>query len=161
MIIRKIERTNNDTANIVYVNNNGDTIKINGADIMHRDFKACFNDLAPLFASITEQREASEAGSEEHETNNILDKIRVTKVAFNEEYFTLHGLKALKCRMPIKIETPRLCDSEEYFAYRNELVLCLERLKYEAKEYVLNKKIGVEDKEAPRAATTIITADVI
>ena len=67
MDFKKIQLTKQNTLNVVYFNDDGDTITMVGANIVHRDFKEAIKNLVPHLAILTEQREAYDVALEELE----------------------------------------------------------------------------------------------
>ena len=53
----KIQVTKKNTLNVVYKESNGNHVSIQGADLVHKDLKACMNVLIAHLAIATEQRE--------------------------------------------------------------------------------------------------------
>ena len=57
MDFKKIQLTKQNTLNVVYSNENGDTVSVTGANIVHQDLKEALRNLVPHLTLLSEQRE--------------------------------------------------------------------------------------------------------
>lgn len=156
MELQKIKVTRKNTLNMVFRNENGDIVSVAGANIVHKDLKACMNDLISHIAIITEQRETYNKTLKDVEakriqdegTDNVYKWMTVDTVTLGEDgnSVTLAGNRILQSGDVIKIESPviNLGDSEKY-QYCNELSLAVEAVKYEAEAYYKEQKWGVKE----------------
>lgn len=156
MELQKIQVTRKNTLNLVFKNENGDIVSVAGANIVHKDLKACMNGLISHIAMSTEQRETYNKTLKDVEakriqddgTDNVYKWMTVDTVTIGEDgnSVTLAGNRILQSGDVIKIESPviNLGDSEKY-QYSNELSLAVEAVKYEAEAYFKEQKWGVKE----------------
>lgn len=156
MEIQKIQVTRKNTLNLVFKNENGDIVSVAGANIVHKDLKACMKALISHIAMSTEQRETYNKTMKDVEakriqddgTDNVYKWMTVDTVTLGEDgdSVTLAGNRILQSGDVIKIESPviNLGDFEKY-QYSNELSLAVEAVKYEAEAYYKEQKWGVKE----------------
>ena len=151
-----INITKNRKLNVVYKNEQGDIISVVGANLVHKDLKACFNALIPHLAISTEQRETYNRTLNEIEADKIQDDtntsvfrwLNVTSVRISEDgnVTTMTGTRILQSGDVIKIESPSInVEQPEKYAYTNDLDLAIEAVKYEAEAYLNEQKWGVKE----------------
>ena len=157
MEFQKIQVTKQGTLNVTYKSNDGDIIQFQGANIVHKDLKEAMAALTPHLAIVTEQREAHNvilntlrAQRITDEGDNIYKRMTIDTVSFSngEERVSISGTRILTKRGVICVTSPsiNLEDSEDY-DYNDELAVDVDAVKYEAKEYVENRKWGVKQAE--------------
>lgn len=156
MEFKKIQVTKKNTLNLVFKNENGDIVSVDGANLIHKDLKSCMNALIPHIAIATEQREALNRNLQEIEADKIQDDtvtsvfrwMNVDAVTISEDghSYTLSGYRILQSGDVIKVESPAIdVERPEKYAYTNELDLAVEAVKYEAKAYYEEQKWGVKE----------------
>lgn len=154
MIFTKIQLGKQNTMNVVYTNTDGDTITMTGANVVHRDFKEALKSLVPHLALLTEQREVYDLTLQEVENQrswdgpSVFTRITVSSVTINGDEISISGSRVLGRGDVIGLNTPRLSvvDDENY-EYLSELSLAIDRLKYEAEQYVVGRKWGLKQGE--------------
>ena len=158
MEFQKIQLTKQRTLNVVYKNADGDIVTVNGANIVHKDFRQAINALIPHIAIITEQREAYGRNLKQIQGDRITDegndsvfkRLEVDGIMFSdgEQDVSVSGSRILLTGSVIKLVTPsvNMHDSENY-QYLDDLSLCIDAVKYEAKCYLEEKKWGIKQAE--------------
>ena len=154
MDFKKIQLTKQNTLNVVYSNCDGDTITMEGANIVHRDFKEAIKNLVPHLAMLTEQREAYNNTLEEleeqrdWEEKSIFTRMSVTSVTFNADEVVVSGTRVLDRGDVINLNAPKVSTvDDENYEYLSELSLAVDNLKYEAEQYVTERKWGLKQGE--------------
>lgn len=154
MNFKKIQLTKQNTLNAVYLNGDGDTIAMTGANIVHRDFKEAMRSLVPHLALLTEQREAygNTLGElerqREWEEDGVFARMSVTSVTLDVDEVTVCGNRVLERGDVINLNAPRVSTmDDESYPYKSELSLAVERLRYEAEQYVTERKWGLKQSE--------------
>lgn len=157
MEFTKIQVTKQGTLNVTYKNEDGDIIDVKGANIVHKDLKEAMRSIIPHLALITEQREAHNktlkqlrAQSITDDGDNVYKRLTVESLSFSngEQRVSVSGSRILSKAGVICITSPsvNLEDSEEYDE-NDELAADIEAVKYEAKEYIEQRKWGVKEAE--------------
>lgn len=154
MDFKKIQLTKQNTLNVVYSNCDGDTITMVGANIVHRDFKEAIKNLVPHLAMLTEQREAYNNTLEEleeqrgWEEKSIFTRMSVSSVTFNADEVVVSGTRVLDRGDIINLNAPKVSTvDDENYEYLSELSLAIDNLKYEAEQYVTERKWGLKQGE--------------
>ena len=154
MDFKKIQLTKQNTLNVVYSNDDGDTITMEGANIVHRDFKEAIKNLVPHLAILTEQREAYDVALEELEAQreteekSIFTRMSVTSVAFSGNEVTISGNRVLDRGDVMNLNAPKISTvDDDNYCYLSELSLDIDGLKYEAEQYVTERKWGLKQGE--------------
>ena len=155
MEFQKIQLTKQGTLNVTYKNGDGDIIQFTGANIIHKDLKEAMQAIVPHLALITEQREAFKATLSKlreqritDDTDNVYKRLTVEGLSLSsgEQRVSISGSRILTKMGVISLSTPSISleDSEDY-EYHNDLALDIDAVKYEAKEYIENRKWGVKE----------------
>ena len=154
MDFKKIQLTKQNTLNVVYSNDDGDTITMVGANIVHRDFKEAIKNLVPHLAILTEQREAYDVTLEELEAQretgekSIFTRMSVVSVAFSGDEVIISGNRVLDRGDVMNLNAPKISTvDDEGYEYLSELSLAIDGLKYEAEQYVTERKWGLKQGE--------------
>ena len=154
MDFKKIQLTKQNTLNVVYSNDDGDTITMVGANIVHRDFKEAIKNLVPHLAMLTEQREAYDVSlgeleaQRETEGKSIFTRMSVTSVAFSGDEVIISGNRVLDRGDVMNLNAPKISTvDDEGYEYLSELSLAIDGLKYEAEQYVTERKWGLKQGE--------------
>lgn len=154
MDFKKIQLTKQNTLNVVYSNEDGDTITMVGANIVHRDFKEAIKNLVPHLALLTEQREAYDNTLEElerqreWEEKSVFTRMSVTSVTLNTDEVAVSGTRVLDRGDIINLNAPKVSTvDDESYEYISELSLAIDNLKYEAEQYVTERKWGLKQSE--------------
>lgn len=158
MEFQKIQITKQRTLAVTYKNADGDIVTVAGANLVHKDLRQAMNALIPHLALITEQREVMGRNLKQVQQDRITDegdnsvykRLDVDTVTFSdgEDTVSFSGCRILLYRGVIKVGTPNISlqDSEQY-QYNDELSLDIDALKYEAKQYIEEKKWGIKQAE--------------
>lgn len=154
MDFKKIQLTKQNTLNVVYSNEDGDTITMVGANIVHRDFKEAIKNLVPHLALLTEQREAYNntlgelEQQREWEEKSVFTRMSVTSVVLNTDEVAVCGSRVLDRGDIINLNAPKVSTvDDESYEYISELALAIDNLKYEAEQYVTERKWGLKQGE--------------
>lgn len=158
MEFQKIQITKQRTLNVTYKSEDGDIVTVTGANLVHKDLRQAMNALIPHLAIITEQREAMGRNLKQVQGDRITDegdgsvykRLDVDTVTFadGEQDVTVSGCRILVSTGVIKVQTPVVCLSDgDQYQYNDELSLDLDAVKYEAKQYIEEKKWGVKQAE--------------
>ena len=156
MEFQKIQLTKQNTLTVTYKNGDGDVINFIGANIVHKDLRDAMNALIPHLSIITEQREAYNRTLKEVQGDRITDdgiksvykRFTVDTVSFsnNERKVSLSGVRLLTTAGVVQLSTPQIdTEEDENYQYHNELAIDVEAVKYEAKEYIEQRKWGVKE----------------
>lgn len=154
MDFKKIQLTKQNTLNVVYSNDDGNTITMVGANIVHRDFKEAIKNLVPHLAMLTEQREAYDVSlgeleaQRETEGKSIFTRMSVVSVAFSGDEVIISGNRVLDRGDVMNLNAPKISTvDDEGYEYLSELSLAIDGLKYEAEQYVTERKWGLKQGE--------------
>lgn len=154
MDFKKIQLTKQNTLNVVYSNRDGDTITMVGANIVHRDFKEAIKTLVPHLAMLTEQREAYNNTLEEleeqrsWEEKSIFTRMSVSSVTFSGDEVIVTGTRVLDRGDIMNLNAPKISTvDDDSYMYLSELSLAIDNLKYEAEQYVTERKWGLKQGE--------------
>lgn len=156
MEFQKIQLTKQNTLTVTYKNGDGDVINFTGANVVHKDLKDAMNALVPHLSIITEQREAYNRTLKEVQGDRITDdgiksvykRFTVDTVTFsnNERKVSLSGVRLLTTAGVVQLSTPQIdTEEDENYQYHDELAIDVEAVKYEAKEYIEQRKWGVKE----------------
>lgn len=154
MEFKKIQLTKQNTLNVVYSNQDGDTITMVGANIVHRDFKEAIKNLVPHLALLTEQREAYNKSlwelkaQRDWEEKSVFTRMAVSSVTFNADEVVVSGTRVLDRGDVINLNAPKVSTvDDESYECLPELSLAIDNLKYEAEQYVTERKWGLKQGE--------------
>lgn len=154
MNFKKIQLTKQNTLNVVYSNENGDTVSVTGANIVHQDLKEALRNLVPHLTLLSEQREGYNNTLEEleqqreWEEKSIYTRMAVTGVTLNVDEVSVSGTRILERGDIIRISTPKISTvDDENYGYKSELSLALDNLKYEAEQYIVERKWALKQGE--------------
>jgi hypothetical protein len=154
MDFKKIQLTKQNTLNVVYSNENGDTVSVTGANIVHQDLKEALRNLVPHLTLLSEQREGYNNTLEEleqqreWEEKSIYTRMAVNAVALNADEVSVSGTRILERGDIIRISTPKISTvDDENYGYKSELSLALDNLKYEAEQYIVERKWALKQGE--------------
>lgn len=152
MDFKKIQLSKKNTLNVVYSNRDGDTITIVGANIVHKDLKEAMKSLVPHLAMLTEQKETINTTLEEleeqrsWEEKSVFTRMSVSGVTISDDEILVSGSRILDRGDVIQVNAPRVnvVDDERY-EYLSEMSLAIDNLKYEAEQYVTERKWGLKE----------------
>lgn len=158
MEFQKIQLTKSNTLNVVFKNGDGDIVSVTGANIVHKDLRQALNALIPHLAIVTEQREAYKRNLKQVQADRITDesndsvfkRLDVDCVTFSEDEtkVSISGSRILLSGCVIKLSSPVVnVEDDENYEYCNELSLDIQKVKYEASQYLEEKKWGIKHAE--------------
>lgn len=156
MEFTKIQLAKQGTLNVTYKNADGDIVDVKGANIVHKDLKDAMNALIPHLSIITEQRESYGRTLKEVQSDRITDEgtnsvykrmtVDTISLANNERDIAISGQRILTRVGVVLLTTPRIdLENSDDYEYNDDLDLLIEAVKYEAKEYLEQKKWGVKE----------------
>lgn len=155
MEFQKIQLTKKNTLNVVFKNEDGDIVTVTGANLVHKDFRQAMNALVPHLAIITEQREAYGRNLEQVRADRITDegndsvfkRLDVEGLTFSadEADVAISGTRILLNGGVVKLTTPTIeTMNHDSYQYLDDLSLDIDAVKYEARQYVEEKKWGIK-----------------
>lgn len=154
MDFKKIQLTKKNTLIVVYSNRDEDTITMVGANIVHRDFKEAIKNLVPHLAMLTEQREAYNNTLEEleeqrsWEEKSIFTRMSVSSVTFSGDEVIVTGARVLDRGDMMDLNAPKISTvDDDRYMYLSELSLAIDNVRYEAEQYVNERKWGLKQGE--------------
>lgn len=157
MEFSKIQVTKQGTLKATYKDVDGNVIDFCGANVVHKDLKEAMRQLVPHVAIITEQREAYGQRLEDlrgisitDDGDNIYKRLTIDSVSFlaGGSTIAIGGTRILTKTGVISLGTPNidLTDSDAY-EFNGELDIDIEAVKYEAEQYITERKWGVKQAE--------------
>lgn len=158
MEFTKIKLTKQNTLEVSYKDADGNIIQFAGANIVHKDLRDAMNALIPHLSIITEQREAY------GRTLNMVRQDRITdegdssvykrlsaegiSLANGEREVALSGVRILTRAGIVRLQTPTIdLEDGDQYEYNDDLGIDIEAVKYEAKQYIAEKKWGLKQGE--------------
>ena len=146
MIFRKISISKVGTANVTYLDDDGNTVTVAGANIVHEDFRRAMKNLVPHLAMLVEAREAI---SDNLEDLNDLPNMSVVDVQIKGNEVTIRGTRLLQRGETISVVSPRIdiMDDIAEYPYRGELQLAIDNVRFEAEAYITERKWAVMQKK--------------
>ena len=147
---KKIQITKQGTLNATFTNEDGDLVQFVGANVVHKDLKQAMQSMTPHLALLTEQREAMDKDYPmlknvriTDDGDNIYKRLNVDAVCFSDNKISVSGTRLAKSGV-IKVTTPLVdTDDNDQYEFVDDLSLDADAVKYEAKEYINNRKWGV------------------
>lgn len=155
MKIIKAKITKDNTLIATYVNENGDTVNIEGKNIVHKDLTESFCALIPHLAFLCEQKEADGKKYLVDLPDEVFTKMEVSGYSIggsdDNEGVTLTGKRFLMSKKVLNLNAPFTMFNNENEAYEHayDLFECVERCSYEAEQYLFEKKWAVVQQELP------------
>ena len=153
MNFSKIQLGKQGTLNVTYSNLDG-TVTVQGANIVHRDLRNALRALVPHLVLLTEQREAVNhtlsqlEEQKEWEEKGIFQRMSVNAVSISDDEILITGQRILDRGDVIKLNSPKVSTvDDEKYEYLSELSLAIDNLKYEAEQYLEERKWGLKQSE--------------
>ena len=158
MEFQKIKLTKQRTLEVTYKNADGDVINFVGANIVHKDLRQAMQALVPHLAVITEQREAFNRTLKAIKKDRITDegndsvykRLDVDGLSFSngEREVAVSGQRILTTAGVVALQTPRIdMEDSDAYQYAGDLALDVDAVKYEARQYVEERKWGLKEGE--------------
>lgn len=163
MEILKAKVTKDNTLIATYKNENGDTVTIEGKNLVTKDLTNSFSDLVPHLTFLCEQKEAAHLERMDELPDDIYSILEVsgyTVGGSNDSLgVTLIGKRFLKSKKILNLCAPftMFNNENEEYTYAFELNLAIEACNYEVEQYLFNKKWAVVQQELPFKEEELIT----
>lgn len=156
MEFQKIQLTKQNTLNVTYKNGDGDVIQFTGANVVHKDLKDAFSALIPHLSIITEQREAYGRTLKQVQGDRITDEgdksvykrfnCDTISLSNDEREVSISGQRILLRNGIVNLSTPKIdLENNDDYDYNNDLAVDIDAVKYEAKQYIEERKWGVKE----------------
>ncbi|WP_071146127.1 hypothetical protein [Bacteroides ihuae] len=154
MDITKAKITKDNTIVATYTNENGDTVTIEGKNIVHKDLTAAFSELIPHLTILCEQKEAD--GKLLCDLpDGIYSKLEVSGYSMggsdDSEGVTLTGKRFLMSKKVLNLNAPftMFNNENEEYEYALDLYESVQKCSYEVEQYLFEKKWAVVQQELP------------
>lgn len=135
----------NKTLSVCYVNDDGDNVSVDGANVVHGDLVEAFDKLATFLALLAEQVPEDYTFDDVERQRalgvGIPHRIKVSGIKKTFDGYMLTGTRMLSAGGILKINTPRVSrDGSEEYPFFSKMILALEEVEYETECYIKNKK---------------------
>lgn len=153
MEILKAKVTKDNTLVATYKNENGDTVTIEGKNLVTKDLTNAFRDLVPHLTFLCEQKEAGVRMDELPDSIYSTLEVSGYTIGGSDDSLgvTLIGKRFLKSKKVLNLSAPFTMfnnENEEYF-YAFELSQTIDACNYEVEQYLFEKKWAVVQQELP------------
>lgn len=153
MEILKAKVTKDNTLVATYKNENGDTVTIEGKNLVTKDLTKAFRDLVPHLTFLCEQKEAGVRMDELPDSIYSTLEVSGYTIGGSDDSLgvTLIGKRFLKSKKVLNLSAPFTMfnnENEEYF-YAFELNQTIDACNYEVEQYLFEKKWAVVQQELP------------
>ena len=155
MNILKAKVTKDNTLEAMFKNENGDTVTIDGKNIVHKDLTAAFTALIPHFAFLCEQRESYMIDIMPDLPDTIYENLEVTGYSVggsdSSEGATLTGKRFLKSSKILNLNSPftMFSNENEEYKYAFELHEVIQNCNFEVEKYLFEKKWAIVQQDLP------------
>lgn len=155
MEILKAKVTKDKTLVATYKNENGDTVTIEGKNLVTKDLTNAFRDLVPHLTFLCEQKEAAHLERMDELPNSIYSTLEVSgyTVGGSDDSLgvTLIGKRFLKSKKVLNLSAPftMFNNENEEYSYAFELNQTIDACNYEVEQYLFEKKWAVVQQELP------------
>lgn len=155
MNIIKAKITKDNTLIATYKNEHGDTVTVEGKNLITKDLTNAFKELVPHMAFLAEQRESNLLDRMDELPDTIYNVLEVTGYSVggsdDSEGVTLTGKRFLKSKKVLNLNAPftMFNNENEEYTYAFELQQTIEACEFEVQEYLFNKKWAVVQQELP------------
>ncbi len=139
-----------------YIDADGNEITMKGHNRCHNDLLVALSGLVPFFADLTEQKEADKidwSDLESADNVDLLRKLDVTGVSIggdaSNRFITMTGKRTLMTARVLNLNSPGVEMGSESFEWdhTDEFDVAVQRFIYEVKEYIVNRKWQVDQRE--------------
>ena len=157
MEIIKAKITKDNTLVASYKNEHGDTVTVDGKNLVTKDLTQAFKELIPHLTFLCEQREAVHKERMDELPNDIYSILDVTGYAVggtdDNTGVTLIGKRFLKSKKVLNLNSPftMFNNENEEYTYAFELEQSIQACNYEVEQYLFEKKWAVVQQELPFA----------
>ena len=155
MEITKAKITKDNTLIASYINEHGDTVTIEGKNLVTKDMHQAFKALIPHLTFLCEQREAYRLVRMDELPDEIYRVLDVSgySIGGSDDNIgvTLIGKRFLNSKKVLNINAPfTMFDNEnEEYTYAFDLQQAIENCNYEVEQYLFEKKWAVVQQELP------------
>lgn len=169
MNITKAKITKDNTLIATFMNENEDTVTIDGKNLIHKDLKAAFEELVPHLAFLCEQKEADGKKALNELPEEIFSTFEVGGYSIggsdDNTGVTLVGKRFLKSKKVLNLIAPFTMFNNENEEYEHafDLQQAIDACSYEVEQYLTAKKWAVVQQELPfdESATADIAPDPV
>lgn len=164
MNITKAKITKDNTLIATFMNENEDTVTIDGKNLIHKDLKAAFEELVPHLAFLCEQKEADGKKALNELPEEIFSTFEVGGYSIggsdDNTGVTLVGKRFLKSKKVLNLIAPFTMFNNENEEYEHafDLQQAIDACSYEVEQYLTAKKWAVVQQELPFDES--VTADI-
>lgn len=155
MNITKAKITKDNTLIATFMNENEDTVTIEGKNLIHKDLKAAFEELVPHLAFLCEQKEADGKKDLNELPEEIFSTFEVGGFSIggsdDNTGVTLVGKRFLKSKKVLNLIAPFTMFNNENEEYEHafDLQQAIDACSYEVEQYLTAKKWAVVQQELP------------
>lgn len=155
MNITKAKITKDNTLIATFMNENEDTVTIEGKNLIHKDLKAAFEELVPHLAFLCEQKEADGKKALNELPEEIFSTFEVGGYSIggsdDNTGVTLVGKRFLKSKKVLNLIAPFTMFNNENEEYEHafDLQQAIDACSYEVEQYLTAKKWAVVQQELP------------
>lgn len=154
MNIQKVKLIKGGALEVEYINENGDTIKHKGENIVHADLKDAMAKLVPFFVKMCEMPETIQLSDDLTAEQEVdLSKIRVSSVQTKGSIIIIGGSRILQNNKVLSLYTPSYSTDDDMDDWMSDLEACCHAVTEEARMYVEEKKWGFVQTEMNLNAT--------
>lgn len=153
MKILKAKITKDNTLVASYMDDDENTVTVDGKNLVHKDLVAAFKELTGHMAILCELREAKENSIPDDLTN--ISSVEVNGYSIGgtdeDEGVTLIGKRFLKSKKVLNLIAPftKFDNENEEYPHAFTLMQAIDACNYEVVEYLTNKKWAVVQQELP------------
>lgn len=153
MEILKAKVTKDNTLVATYKNENGDTVTIEGKNLVTKDLTNAFRDLVPHLTFLCEQKEAGVRMDELPDSIYSTLEVSGYTIGGSDDSLgvTLIGKRFLKSKKVLNLSAPftMFNNENEEYSYAFELNQTIDACNYEVEQYLFEKKWAVVQQELP------------
>lgn len=155
MNISKAKITKDNTLVVVYKDEDGNTVTLEGKNIVHSDLTEAFKQFVPHFAFLCEQRESNLIERMDELPDTIYENLEVSGYSIggidSSEGVTLTGKRFLKSSKILNLNSPftMFNDENEEYKYAFELHEVVQNCNFEVEQYLFEKKWAIIQQELP------------
>lgn len=154
MNIQKVKLIKGGALEVEYINENGDTIKHKGENIVHQDLREAMAKLVPFFVKMTEMPETIQLSDDLTDEQPVdLSKIKVSSVTTKGSVIIIGGNRILQNNKILSVSSPTYSTDDDVEAWISDLEACCHAVTEEARMYVEEQKWGFVQTEMNLNAT--------
>lgn len=155
MEILKAKITKDNTLTATYKNEHGDTVTVEGKNLITKDLTNTFVKLVPHLCFLCEQKEAAHIDRIDELPDDMFKVLEVSGYSVggsdDSEGVTLTGKRFLKSKKILNLNSPftQFNNENEDYSYSFDLQQVIEECSYEVEQYLFNKKWAVVQQDLP------------